>query len=168
VFLISKALKKHPVINSSWQDDHVLQYNAVHMGFAVSLPGGLMTPVVRNADSKSLIEISKETKALIAKARDGKLQPDDYAGGTFTISNLGMNGIEEFTAIINPPQAAILAIAATIPTPVVSKTGAIVVEERMKVTLSCDHRVIDGVAGSEFLKTLKLYVEDPISALFLS
>lgn len=167
VFLVSRALRKHPNINASWQGDYIAQYNSVHMGVAVALPAGLVTPVVRHSDKLSLVQIAQKNRELIKLARDGKLQPDDYAGGTFTISNLGMSGIEEFTAIINPPQAAILAVGSTIATPVVGDKGEISVEQRMKVTLSCDHRVIDGAQGAEFLKTLKTYVEDPMACLFM-
>ncbi|NBO38650.1 2-oxo acid dehydrogenase subunit E2 [bacterium] len=167
VFLVSRALRKHPNINSSWQGEYIAQYNSVHMGVAVALPAGLVTPVVRHADKLSLVQIAQKNRELIKLARDGKLQPDDYSGGTFTISNLGMSGIEEFTAIINPPQAAILAVGTTIPTPVVTEDGEIAVEQRMKVTLSCDHRVIDGAQGAEFLKTLKTFVEDPMACLFM-
>lgn len=168
VFLVARALRKHPNINASWQTDSIAQYNMVHMGVAVALPAGLVTPVVRHADRLSLIQIAQKNRELIKLARDGKLQPDDYAGGTFTISNLGMSGIEEFTAIINPPQAAILAVGSTVATPVVDAEGEIVVEQRMRVTLSCDHRVIDGAQGAEFLKTLKTYFEDPMACLFMS
>jgi pyruvate dehydrogenase E2 component (dihydrolipoamide acetyltransferase) len=167
VFLVSRALRKHPNINSSWQGDYIAQYNSVHMGVAVALPAGLVTPVVRHSDKLSLVQIAQKNRELIKLARDGKLQPDDYSGGTFTISNLGMSGIEEFTAIINPPQAAILAVGTTMATPVVNDSGDVVVEQRMKVTLSCDHRVIDGAQGAEFLKTLKTFVEDPMSCLFM-
>ena len=167
VFIVARALKRHLAINSSWQTDYIAQYNSVHMGVAVALPGGLVTPVVRHADKLNIFQIAQKTKELIKLARDGKLAPEEYQGGTFTISNLGMSGIEEFTAIINPPQAAILAVGATVPTPVVDAKGNVVVEQRMKVTLSCDHRVIDGAVGSEFLKTLKQFLEDPVSALFL-
>ncbi|BBH52589.1 dihydrolipoamide acetyltransferase family protein [Fluviispira sanaruensis] len=167
IFLTARALKRHPEVNSSWQDDCVLQYGDVHMSVAVALPNGLMTPVVRHADKLTVVQIAQETKRLVKIAKDGKLQPNDYAGGTFSVSNLGMTGIEEFTAIINPPQAAILAIGSTIPTPVVLANGTVGVEQRMKVTLSCDHRVIDGAVGAEFLKTLKQYFEDPATALFL-
>ncbi|MEY3902843.1 MAG: hypothetical protein RL189_2149 [Pseudomonadota bacterium] len=167
VFLVSRALRKHPNINSSWQNDFIAQYNSVHMGVAVALPAGLVTPVVRHADKLSLIQIAQKGRELIKLARDGKLQPDDYAGGTFTISNLGMSGIEEFTAIINPPQAAILAVGSTVATPVVGEDGDISVEQRMRVTLSCDHRVIDGAQGAEFLKTLKTFFEDPMACLFM-
>jgi pyruvate dehydrogenase E2 component (dihydrolipoamide acetyltransferase) len=166
VFLTARALRKHPDVNASWQGDHIAKYHFVNMAVAVAVPSGLITPVVRNADSIGLSEVARQTKDLIKRARDGKLAPDEYQGGTFSISNLGMNGIEEFTSIINPPQAGILAIGATIPTPVVNAKGEIVVEERMRVTMTCDHRVIDGAVGSEFLKTLKAYLEDPVSALF--
>lgn len=167
IFLLARALKRHPQVNASWKEEFIEQYRDVHMSVAVALPNGLMTPVVRHADKLNIIQIAQETKRLIKLAKDGKLQPSDYAGGTFSISNLGMNGIEEFTAIINPPQAAILAVGATIPTPIVKENGEMGVEQRMKITLSCDHRVIDGAVGSEFLKTVKQYFEDPASALFL-
>lgn len=167
VFLVSRALRKHPNINASWQGDFIAQYNSVHMGVAVALPAGLITPVIRHADKLSLIQIAQRGRELIKLARDGKLQPDDYADGTFTISNLGMSGIEEFTAIINPPQAAILAVGSTVAVPSVDENGDISVEQKMKVTLSCDHRVIDGAQGAEFLKTLKSYFEDPMTCLFM-
>ena len=166
IFLTSRALKKHPEVNASWKDEFIEQYRDVHMSVAVALPNGLMTPVIRHADKLNIVQIAQESKRLVKLARDGKLQPTDYAGGTFSISNLGMSGIEDFTAIINPPQAAILAVSSTIATPVVLDNGTIGVEQRMKITLSCDHRVIDGAVGSEFLKTLKQYFEDPASALF--
>ncbi|KAB8032016.1 pyruvate dehydrogenase complex dihydrolipoamide acetyltransferase [Fluviispira multicolorata] len=167
IFLAARALKRHPAVNSSWQDDCVLQYGDVHISVAVALPNGLMTPVVRHADKLTVVQIAQETKRLVKIAKEGKLQPNDYAGGTFSVSNLGMTGIEDFTAIINPPQAAILAVGSTLPTPVVLSNGSVGVEQRMKVTLSCDHRVIDGAVGAEFLKTLKQYFEDPATALFL-
>jgi pyruvate dehydrogenase E2 component (dihydrolipoamide acetyltransferase) len=167
IFLTSRALKRHPAVNSSWFDDHIAQYRDVHMSVAVALPNGLVTPVVRHADKMSVVQISQETKRLVKLAKEGKLQPNDYAGGTFSVSNLGMAGVESFTAIINPPQAAILAVGSTVPTPVVLANGTIGVEQKMKVTLSCDHRVIDGAVGAEFLKTLKQFFEDPVSALFL-
>lgn len=165
VFISSLALLKHRIVNSSWKNDHILQHNRVHMGVAVAVPNGLVTPVIRNAESLTLMQIAAKSKELVKKARDGKMQPPDYEGGTFTISNLGMNGIEQFTAIINPPQAAILAVGAAIPTPVVGKDGQISVQHMMSLTLSCDHRVIDGFVGSEFLKTLKQYLEYPMSVL---
>lgn len=165
IAIVARALRKHPNINASWQGDSIVEYGAVHLAFAVALPTGLVTPVLRNADTMDIYSIAKKSKEMIKLAREGKLQPQDYEGGTFTISNLGMNGIEEFTAIINPPQAAILAIGASIPTPVVNDEGDVVVETRMKLTMSCDHRVIDGFGGSEFLKTLRTYIEDPLTAL---
>ena len=167
IFLTSRALRRHPEVNASWKDEYIEQYRDVHMSVAVALPNGLMTPVVRHADKLNIVQIAQETKRLVKIAKDGKLQPSDYAGGTFSISNLGMSGIEEFTAIINPPQAAILAVGSTIATPVAYESGEIGIEQRMKITLSCDHRVIDGAVGSEFLKTLKQYFEDPATALFL-
>jgi pyruvate dehydrogenase E2 component (dihydrolipoamide acetyltransferase) len=167
ILMVARALKKHPQINASWQGDHIAQYRDVHMGMAVALPTGLITPVIRNADKQDVLAIANQTKELSKRAKEGTLKPEDYQGGTFTISNLGMAGIEHFTAIINPPQAAILAVGASIPTPVVDASGQVAVETRMKVTLSCDHRVIDGAVGSEFLKTLKSFIEDPINALML-
>lgn len=166
IYFVARALVKHPEINSSWQDDHIAEYSHVHMSVAVALPqGGLITPVVRNAHALSVFQIAQETTRLIALARQSKLQPADYSGGTFSISNLGMSGVEDFTAIINPPQAAILAIGSTIPTPVVTDTGSIAVEQRMTVSLSCDHRVIDGLMGAQFLQTLKYYFENPLAIL---
>lgn len=166
IYFVARALVKHPEINSSWQDDHIAEYPYVDISVAVALPqGGLITPVVRNANSLNIFQIAEETSRLVALARNSKLQPSDYTGGTFSISNLGMNGIEDFTAIINPPQAAILAIGSTIPTPVVSSKGNIEVEQRMTVSLSCDHRVIDGMMGAQFLQTLKDYLENPLALL---
>lgn len=167
ILLVAKALRRHPEVNSSWQGDHIAQYGDVHVGMAVALPTGLVTPVIRNADTLSVTDIAAQARSLSSKARQGSLQPSDYQGGTFTISNLGMAGIENFTAIINPPQAAILAVGASIPTPVVTDEGELGVETRMKVTLSCDHRVIDGAVGAAFLATLKECFEDPLSALML-
>lgn len=167
ILMVARALRKHPQINSSWQGDHIAQYRDVHVGMAVALPTGLITPVIRNADRLDVLKIAAQSRDLAKRAKEGALKPEDYQGGTFTISNLGMAGIEQFTAIINPPQAAILAVGASVPTPVVDASGQVVVETRMKVTLSCDHRVIDGAVGSEFLKTLKSFIEDPINALML-
>lgn len=167
VHLVARALKAHPEINASWNGDSILRYRTVHMGVAVALPTGLVTPVVRNADQLNLVEIAQRTQELAQLARDGKLQNEDFNGATFCISNLGMYGIEEFTAIINPPQSAILAVGAAVPTPVVDDEGIIVVKRMMKVTMSCDHRVIDGAMGAEFLRTLKRFIEDPLAALLL-
>lgn len=158
------ALKKHPAINSSWLGDTIRTNHHVNIGVAVAVDEGLMVPVVRQADLKSLSQITSEVRNYAGKARDKKLQPQEMEGSTFSISNLGMFGIEEFTAIINPPNACILAVGSIRETPVV-KNGEIVVGNRMKVTLSCDHRVVDGAKGSEFLQTLKTFIENPVTIL---
>jgi pyruvate dehydrogenase E2 component (dihydrolipoamide acetyltransferase) len=165
ILAVSKALAVHPEINASWQGESITEFGSVHVAMAVALPSGLVTPVIRHSDQKSIRDIAAESRDLATKAKDGKLGNEDYAGGTFTISNLGMFGIEEFTAIINPPQAAILAVGATIPTPWVDAKGQVCVLPRMKMTLSCDHRVIDGAMGAQFLKTLVRYLEDPLEML---
>ena len=144
---------------------NILQHNQVHVALAVALPEGLVTPVIRNTDHLGVREIARQSRDLATRAKDGKLSNNDYAGGTFTISNLGMFGIEEFTAIINPPQAAILAIGAATPTPWVDASGNLVVQTRVKMTMSCDHRVVDGSTGAAFLKTLVSYLEDPLSMM---
>ncbi len=158
------ALKQHPKINSSWLGDKIRINHQVNVGVAMAVDEGLLVPVVRNADSKGLSTIAAEVKAYSAKAKDKKLQPTDWEGNTFTISNLGMFGIEAFTAIINPPDACILAVGAIRQEPVV-KDGQIVVGQRMKVTLSCDHRVVDGATGAAFLQTVKSLLEDPMRML---
>lgn len=158
------ALRMHPKVNSSWQGDTIRTNHHVNIGVAVAVEEGLLVPVVRFADSKTLSEINSEVKAYAQKAKDKKLQPADWEGNTFTISNLGMFGIEEFTAIINPPDACILAVGGIIQKPVV-KDGAVVPGNTMKVTLSCDHRVVDGVTGSGFLKTFKGLMENPVVML---
>jgi pyruvate dehydrogenase E2 component (dihydrolipoamide acetyltransferase) len=155
------ALRSHPLVNASFGEEAITLHGEVHVGVAVATPEGLLTPVIRNADRKSVIEIATEVRALAEKARSRKLLPDEYQGSTFTISNLGMFGIEEFTAIINPPNAAILAIGAAMQKPVV-EAGQVVVRDRMKVTMSCDHRVVDGAVGAEFLRTFRQYVEQPL------
>jgi len=155
------ALKKHPKVNSSWMGDKIRYNEHVHVGVAVAVEEGLLVPVIRHADTKSLVNINEEVKELAGKARDKKLQPSDWEGNTFTISNLGMFGIEEFTAIINPPDACIMAVGTIVEKPVV-KEGNIVVGHTMKVTLSCDHRVVDGAVGSAFLQTFKKYMENPV------
>ena len=155
------ALLHHPNVNASWGDEAIEQHGEIHIGVAVSTPEGLITPVVRNADQKSLAEIAAEIRALADKAKNRKLRPEEYQGSTFTISNLGAWGIEEFTAIINPPNVAILAIGAAMPQPVVID-GQVVIRDRMKVTMSCDHRVVDGAAGADYLRTLRQYVEQPV------
>ncbi|MBL4707234.1 MAG: 2-oxo acid dehydrogenase subunit E2 [Flavobacteriales bacterium] len=158
------ALKKHPAINSSWLGDKIRTYSYVHMGVAVAVDDGLVVPVVKNADTKQLSQITAEVKDFAGRAREKKIQPNEMEGSTFSISNLGMFGIEEFTAIINPPNACIMAIGAIRQEPVV-KDGEIVVGNRMKVTLSCDHRVVDGAKGSEFLKTFKMFMQNPVTIL---
>ncbi len=165
ILAVSRALRQHPVVNSSWQGETILQYGNVHVAMAVALPTGLVTPVIRHTDQLGIRQIAAASRDLANRAKAGQLGNDDYSGGTFTISNLGMFGIEEFTAIINPPQAAILAVGATIPTPSVDSNGQIVVEQRMKMTLSCDHRVVDGASGAQFLQTLVNLLEDPLMML---
>jgi pyruvate dehydrogenase E2 component (dihydrolipoamide acetyltransferase) len=155
------ALKKHPAINSAWMGDFIRQNHHVNVGVAVAVNQALFVPVIRNADMKSLSHISTEVRELAGKAKDGKLQLPEMQGNTFTISNLGMFDIEEFTAIINPPDACILAVGSIIQKPIV-KNGEIVVGNMMKVTLSCDHRVVDGATAAQFLQTVKGILEDPI------
>lgn len=162
----AKALKQHPKVNSSWLGDTIRINHHVHMGVAVAVDEGLLVPVIRHADIKGLNEISSEVRELAGKARDKKLQPSEWEGNTFTISNLGMYGIEEFTAIVNPPDACILAVGG-IREEAVVKNGEIVVGRRMKLTLSCDHRVVDGATGSAFLQDLKANLELPIRMLLL-
>ena len=161
---VAMALRKHPYLNAAWMGDHIRLYQEIHIGFAVAVEEGLIVPVLRHADRKGLSEIAAETVLLAQKARERKLAPEEYTGSTFSISNLGMFGIEEFTAVINPPEAAILAIGAIQPTPVV-KDGQVVVERRMRVTLSCDHRVVDGATGAAFLETFTQLLEEPARLL---
>jgi pyruvate dehydrogenase E2 component (dihydrolipoamide acetyltransferase) len=158
------ALKKHPAVNSSWLGDRIRYNEHVHIGVAVAVEDGLLVPVVRFADTKPLTTIAAEVKEYAQKAKDKKLQPSDWEGNTFTISNLGMFGIDEFTAIINPPDACILAIGGIRQVPVV-KNGAVVPGNMMKVTLSCDHRVVDGATGAAFLQSFRQYLENPVVLL---
>ncbi|GGF24203.1 pyruvate dehydrogenase complex dihydrolipoamide acetyltransferase [Hymenobacter cavernae] len=158
------ALKQHPAINSSWLGDKIRQNKVVNIGVAVAIEDGLLVPVIRNADGKGLSAIATEVKDLAGKAKSKKLQPSEWEGSTFTISNLGMFGIEEFTAIINPPDACILAVGGIKQTAVV-KNGQLAIGNVMKVTLSCDHRVVDGASGAAFLQTLKALLEDPMRML---
>lgn len=160
----SQALMKHPKLNASWYGDTIRYYDYVNMGVAVAVDEGLLVPVIRQAQSKSFSQISVEVKEFAQKAKDKKLQPSDWEGNTFTISNLGMFGIEQFTAIINSPDACILAVGGIKEVPVV-KNGQIVPGNTMKVTLSCDHRVVDGALGAAFLQTLKGYLENPLSMM---
>lgn len=162
----AEALKRHPEVNASWQGDHILQFGSIDIGLAVDLGNGLITPIVRNCGNKGIVTIDRELKELIAKAGEGKLQPEEYTGATFTISNLGSFGIEEFTAIINPPGSAILAVGEIAKTVVVNDNDEIDVAQVMKMTLSCDHRVIDGATGGRFLSELRKIVENPVRVLF--
>ena len=158
------ALRKHPSINSSWFGDKITYHQDINVGVAVAVPDGLLVPVVRDTDLKSLSMINQEVKELAGKAKSKKLSMEEMTGNTFTISNLGMFGIDEFTAIINPPDACIMAVGGIIEKPVV-KNGQIVVGKTMKVTLSCDHRVVDGASGAAFLQTFKSMLEQPVRLL---
>jgi pyruvate dehydrogenase E2 component (dihydrolipoamide acetyltransferase) len=161
---VAMALRKHPAVNSSWYGDFIRRNHHIHVGVAVAVEDGLLVPVVRFADSKGFTQIGEEVRVFAQKAKDKKLQPSDWEGNTFTISNLGMFGIEEFTAIVNPPDSCILAVGGIKQVPVV-KNGQVVPGNVMKVTLSCDHRVVDGASGASFLQTFKAYLENPVSML---
>jgi len=158
---VANALSDHPEVNAWWMGDHVRHFNRVHVAMAVAIPEGLITPVIFDADRKSIGQISAEAKQLAGLARARKLTPEQYTGSTFSVSNLGMFGIEHFTAIINPPEAGILAIGGVEPKAVVVD-GQVVVRQRMRVTMSCDHRVIDGASGAKFLLAVKRYFENPL------
>jgi pyruvate dehydrogenase E2 component (dihydrolipoamide acetyltransferase) len=158
------ALRKHPAVNASWMGDFIRQYNHVHIGVAVAIEDGLIVPVVRFADQKPLSAIAAETKELAGKAKAKKLQPNEFSGNTFTISNLGMMDIEEFTAIINPPDSAIMAVG-RIKEVVVRKGDGFGVSNVMKITLSADHRSVDGAVGAAFLQTFKRFLENPVTML---
>jgi pyruvate dehydrogenase E2 component (dihydrolipoamide acetyltransferase) len=157
---VAAALRKHPDCNAQWHGGHVRRFNAVHLGVAVAVEDGLITPVIKNAHLKGISQIARDVRELAGRAREKKLMPDEYTGSTFSVSNLGMFGIHEFTAIINPPEAAILAVGGVEDTPVVVN-GEVTVRPRMRITMSCDHRVIDGAQGSRFLATLKTMLEEP-------
>ncbi|MGA2480502.1 MAG: 2-oxo acid dehydrogenase subunit E2, partial [Spirochaetia bacterium] len=157
---IASLMAKHPVCNASYVNDKIRYYAEVNICLAVAVEGGLLTPAVRQCEKKSIVEISEESRALVEKARTKRLRPRESMGGTFTISNLGMFGIEEFGAIINSPQGLILAVGALRETPVV-RAGNIEIGKRMKMTLSCDHKVVDGAVGAAFLADLKAVLEDP-------
>jgi pyruvate dehydrogenase E2 component (dihydrolipoamide acetyltransferase) len=159
------ALRQHPECNAWWQDDHIRVWNEVHVGMAVAIDEGLITPVIRHADQKTLRQISAESKDLAGRARERRLKPEEYTGSTFSISNLGMFGIDEFTAIINPPEAGILAVGAIVQKPVVVD-NAVVTRRRLRITMSCDHRVIDGATGAKFLKTLRTLLENPLAMVW--
>lgn len=158
------ALRQHPDANSSWMNDFIRRNHHIHIGSAVAMPDGLIVPVIKFADQKSLSQIATEAKSLYAKAKDKKLQPAEFSGNTFTISNLGMMDIEEFTAIINPPDSCILAVG-RIKEVVVKKGDGFGVTNVMKLTLSCDHRSVDGAVGASFLQTLKKFIENPVTML---
>jgi pyruvate dehydrogenase E2 component (dihydrolipoamide acetyltransferase) len=158
------ALGRHPECNAAWHGDHIKRFHHVHLGVAVAVEDGLITPVVKHADRKGLVQISREVKEMAGRARERKLKPEEYTGSTFSISNLGMFGIREFTAIINPPEAGILAVGAVEEIPV-AMDGEVVVRPRMRITMSCDHRVDDGAQGSRFLETLTSMLEEPAAIL---
>ncbi len=157
---VAFALRKNPRVNASWMGETIIQHGQIHIGIAVALDEGLITPVIRDVDAKGLAQISAEAKDLASRARERKLKPEEYTGGTFTISNLGMFDVENFAAIINPPEAGILAVGSITEKPVV-ENGAIGIGHRMKITLSCDHRVIDGAVGAQFMSDLKNILENP-------
>ncbi|HET6797767.1 MAG TPA: dihydrolipoamide acetyltransferase family protein [Gemmatimonadales bacterium] len=162
---VALALRQHPACNAWWQDDHIRYWNDIHISMAVAVEEGLITPVIRFADLKSLREIALEARDLASRARERKLRPEEYTGGTFSISNLGMLDIDEFTAVINPPEAGILAVG-RIAEKAVVHDGAIAPRRRMRFTMSCDHRVIDGATGAQFLKTLKGMLENPLALVW--
>ncbi len=161
---VSKALVDVPAANASWTDAHTLMHKHTHISVAVAIEGGLITPVIRFAEQKGIVDISTEVKELAGRAREGALKPEEYTGGTFSISNLGMFGIKQFAAIVNPPEGAILAVGGTEERAVV-ENGQLTVKKMMTLTLSCDHRVVDGAAGAEFLAALKKHIEMPASVL---
>lgn len=156
------ALREHPVVNSGFNsvNQTIIQFKSIDIAIAVSIEEGLITPIVRHTDFKNLGEISVEVKSLVKKAHEGKLKLEEFKGGSFTVSNLGMYGVTDFQAIINPPQGAILAVSGIQEVPVV-KRGQVVPGKVMKISLSCDHRVVDGVAGAKFIQTVKKFLENP-------
>lgn len=163
---VARAAQQCPKVNAAWGGDHVMEYGSVNISVAVAVDDGLVTPVIRNAQSLSLREISTAVKDLATRARGKKLKPEEYAGGTITVSNLGAYGVEQFYAIVNPPQAAILAVGAVVKKPVVTAKGELAVGERMNISLSGDHRVVDGAVGAEYLSALRKLVENPALMLF--
>lgn len=158
---VAEAVRRVPAVNASYEGDAVRQFGNVGLAFAVAIANGLITPVIQEAQNKSLKQIADEVKSLATRAREGKLKPEEYTTGTITVSNLGMYGIDRFQAIVNPPQAAIVAVGAVVKKPVVNAQGEIVVGQRMSLTLSCDHRVVDGAVGAEFLSEIKRLIETP-------
>jgi pyruvate dehydrogenase E2 component (dihydrolipoamide acetyltransferase) len=162
---VALALRQHPACNAWWQEDHIRYWNEVHVSMAVAIEEGLITPVIRHADQKVLRQIASESHDLAARARERRLKPEEYTGGTFSVSNLGMLDIDEFTAVINPPEAGILAVGRIAPKPVAHENG-VTIRRRMRLTMSCDHRVIDGATGAQFLKTLKGMLENPLALVW--
>jgi pyruvate dehydrogenase E2 component (dihydrolipoamide acetyltransferase) len=162
---VAMALRQHPECNAWWQDDHIRYWNEVHVSMAVAIEDGLITPVIRHTDLKSLREIAAEARDLAGRARERKLKPEEYTGGTFSVSNLGMLDIHEFTAVINPPETGIIAVGRMVEQPVVHE-GAVTIRRRMRLTMSCDHRVIDGATGARFLQTLKGMLENPLAMVY--
>ena len=162
---VATALAQHPEVNAHWLGDRIRQHHRVHLGMAVATPDGLIVPVIRDADQKRMSEISAEARELAKRARERKLTPEEYTGSTFSLSNLGMFGIDEFTAIINPPEVAILAIG-TAQDVAVPHDGGYVTRKRLRVTMSCDHRAVDGAVGATFLQTLRRLVENPLMLVF--
>ena len=158
------ALQKHPQVNTSWNDNATLYHKHIHVGVAVAVDEGLLVPVIKHTNSLSLTQIGSAVRDLAGKARNKKIQPNEMQGSTFTVSNLGMFGIDNFTSIINQPNSAILSVGAIVEKPVV-KNGQIVVGNTMKLTLTCDHRTVDGAVGAQFLQTLKTYIENPVTML---
>jgi pyruvate dehydrogenase E2 component (dihydrolipoamide acetyltransferase) len=162
---VATALAKHPEVNAHWLGDKIRYHNRVHLGMAVATDDGLIVPVIWDADRKRMSDISREAKELAKRARERKLKPEEFTGSTFSVSNLGMFGIDQFTAIINPPEVGILAIGALEEKPVVVD-GAITTRKRMRVTMSCDHRVVDGALGARFLQTLRRLIENPLMLVY--
>ncbi|MBA3644777.1 MAG: 2-oxo acid dehydrogenase subunit E2 [Gemmatimonadaceae bacterium] len=161
---VAMALAEHPEVNAHWLGDKIRQFNRIHVGMAVAVEDGLITPVIFDADRKRMWDISAEAKTLAGKARDRKLTPEQYTGSTFSVSNLGMFGIDQFTAIINPPEAGIIAVGGVEEKPVVVE-GTVVLRKRMRITMSCDHRVIDGATGAKFLQTVRRLIENPVALI---
>ncbi len=161
---VAIALTKHRACNAWFQEDHIRYWNEVHIGMAVAVEDGLITPVIRDADRKTLTEIGIEARELAQRARNRRLKPEEYTGASFSVSNLGMFDIDQFTAVINPPEAGIIAVGSIVAKPV-AEGSQVVVRRRLRLTMSCDHRVIDGATGAQFLKTLKQMLENPLAML---
>jgi pyruvate dehydrogenase E2 component (dihydrolipoyllysine-residue acetyltransferase) len=162
---VAMALRQHPACNAWWQDDHIRYWHEIHVSMAVAVEEGLITPIIRDADQKTLRQIAAESHDLAARARERRLKPEEYTGGTFSVSNLGMLDIDEFTAVINPPEAGILAVGRIAQKPVAHE-GTVALRRRLRLTMSCDHRVIDGATGAQFLKTLKAMLENPLALVW--